>query len=182
MHGDTPEEQQQRAPLSPERLGLQQQDVQQHEQQQQIGQPQGQQPAAAALAPGGSMDRVYRLASVGQDCLLALWDIVVTEESVAAAQQASRPRQPAAQQAEKQQRPTPQQRTAPRSQGVGASFSTRKASRVPMKGCRHWKAATCRDQEGVAALSSTPRPSKPAMEQGANEEGCRHGKAAACGT
>lgn len=44
--------------------------------------------AAAALAPGGE-ERVYRLASVGQDCQLALWDVVVTEEQVAAAQQAS---------------------------------------------------------------------------------------------
>ena len=50
-------------------------------------------PAASGLSAfscsSGSEDRVYRLASVGQDCQLALWDVVVTEEAVAAAQQAS---------------------------------------------------------------------------------------------
>jgi hypothetical protein len=55
------------------------------EQQQQ--QQQQQQPALGLGPSGGG--RVYRLASVGQDCQLALWDIVVTEEAVAAAQQAS---------------------------------------------------------------------------------------------
>ena len=45
--------------------------------------------AGAAPAPAGGADRVYRLASVGQDCQLALWDVVVSEESVAAAQLAS---------------------------------------------------------------------------------------------
>lgn len=44
--------------------------------------------AAPVLGPGGE-ERVYRLASVGQDCQLALWDVVVSEEAVAAAQQAS---------------------------------------------------------------------------------------------
>lgn len=48
------------------------------------GQQQG---GGAAL--GGEGDRVYRLASVGQDCQLALWDIVVSDEAVAAAQLAS---------------------------------------------------------------------------------------------
>lgn len=51
------------------------------------------QAAAAAAGAGplgaGEADRVYRLASVGQDCQLALWDVVVSEETVAAAQQAS---------------------------------------------------------------------------------------------
>lgn len=45
-------------------------------------------PPAPALVSGGE-ERVYRLASVGQDCQLALWDVVVSEEAVAAAQQAS---------------------------------------------------------------------------------------------
>jgi hypothetical protein len=45
--------------------------------------------AAPSPSPAGGADRVYRLASVGQDCQLALWDVVVSEESVAAAQQAS---------------------------------------------------------------------------------------------
>lgn len=45
-------------------------------------------PAVPPLGPGGG-ERVYRLASVGQDCQLALWDVVVSEEAVAAAQQAS---------------------------------------------------------------------------------------------
>ena len=45
--------------------------------------------AAAQLAAAGEADRVYRLASVGQDCQLALWDVVVSEEALAAAQQAS---------------------------------------------------------------------------------------------
>ena len=96
VHGDTPEQQQQ--PQPPEQPGQQQSEQQQQEQQEQPepqqaeqGQQQGQQgqQAAGALAPGGERDRVYRLASMGQDCQLALWDIVVTEESVAAAQQAS---------------------------------------------------------------------------------------------
>ncbi len=46
---------------------------------------------------------------------------------------------------------TDNMRTAPRSQGVGDSLSTRKASSVPMKGCRHWKAATCRHNKGGVA-------------------------------
>ena len=45
--------------------------------------------APAARSPAGGADRVYRLASVGQDCQAALWDVVVSEETVAAAQQAS---------------------------------------------------------------------------------------------
>lgn len=97
VHGDTPEQQQQQPPLLPDQLGQQQPSEQQQpypqQQQQQQGQTEqqqlGQQATAAALAPGGDRDRVYRLASIGQDCQLALWDIVVTEESVAAAQQAS---------------------------------------------------------------------------------------------
>ncbi|KAI7838380.1 hypothetical protein COHA_007837 [Chlorella ohadii] len=96
VHGDTPEQQQQ--PQPPEQPVQQQSEQQQQEQQEQPepqqaeqAQQQGQQgqQAAGALAPGGERDRVYRLASMGQDCQLALWDIVVTEESVAAAQQAS---------------------------------------------------------------------------------------------
>ncbi len=33
--------------------------------------------------------------------------------------------------------------TAPRSHTLGCSPRTRKARTVPMKGCKHWKAATC---------------------------------------
>jgi hypothetical protein len=61
--------------------------------QEQQQQQQRQQAAAADSGASGALqgtaDRVYRLASVGQDCQLALWDIVVSEDLVAAAQQAS---------------------------------------------------------------------------------------------
>ena len=64
--------------------GQQQQQQQQQEQQQQEA------GASLALGPGaGGGDRVYRLASAGHDCQLALWDVVVSEEAVAAAQQAN---------------------------------------------------------------------------------------------
>lgn len=80
MHGDAPEQQPQAQPG--EQPQAQQQMTQQQPQHQHQQQP-------AALAPGGGSDRVYRLASVGQDCQLALWDVVVSEEAVAAAQLAS---------------------------------------------------------------------------------------------
>ena len=56
-----------------------------------ISRQQQQQPGQALPAPAGDLggDRLYRLASLGQDCQLCVWDVVVSEEAVAAAQLAS---------------------------------------------------------------------------------------------